>query len=270
MMNLYQRNKFKIRATTSNPRQGLLVATFLILVVIGADVFMDGAIRSRIRPMLVPVASFGRSAVAAVAGQDFWSSRQALLNENESLRERIEKMEAQNAGFEALRDDYEALQKMMAVTDEEGEKGLIAPIASSFRASPYGTFIIGAGFTKGVREGDIVLSEGGFVLGAVSEVNAKSSLVRMVFAPGQKTEVVSGSTGFTISGRGGGNASAEVPREAALAEGAPVRASIYEGRPIGIIGNIESASSSAYAEIHVVFPINLNTVRYVYIVPGNE
>lgn len=246
----------------------MFAALLILILAVGVDIFLDGAIRSAARNTLVPIVRIGSGAVAAVSGGDFWSSRQSLLKENETLRSELDKMRARAIGFDAMQQEHDALQRMLHLADDD-TAGITAPIISSFRASPYGTFLIGAGSEHGVAKGSIALSEGGFVMGVVEDVNRKNSLVRMVFAPGMKTDVVVGAIGFELTGKGGGNASAEVPIEAALTERSLVLAPVYESRPIGIIGKIESASSSAYADVHVVFPLNLNTVRYVYIVPGN-
>lgn len=274
MTNLYPRNSRRSFPPRRRGTGALFAATLIVVAVVLIDMFSGGVVRSAARLALAPFANFGRASVAAVSGGNLWSTRGGLLKENAELRIERDKLAAEGLGYRALQAQNESLSEMarLAETESSGgnQSGVTAAVISSFRASPYGTFIIGAGVQHGVREGSIVLAEGGFVIGVVSDVSNSSAVVRMVFAPGEKTDVVVGATGFSISGRGGGNASAEVPREAPVQEQSPVFAPGFENRPVGIIGKIESSTSSAYADVYVVFPQNLNTIRYVHVVPGVE
>ena len=251
---------------------GSLFALSLAVIAIAAvDGISGGALRNAARPLLVPFADFGRASIAAVSSGDFLESRAALIEENAQLRAERDRLVAEGAAFAALRADIESLSRMANVVKSEATKGneggVSAPVISSFRSSPYGTFLVGVGRLHGVNVGSLVLGDGGFVVGVVSDVSDASSVVRMVFAPGQTIDVVSGATGFSIRGRGGGNASAEVSREAPLEENDPVFAPTLGNRPVGVIGEIASSSASAYAEVYVVFPQNLNSIRYVHVVP---
>lgn len=257
----------------SGGRRGVIIATAAILFVAVVDVFSGGVIRGAARSVLAPVAQVARTASAALSSGDLWSSRASLLKENGELRAERDRLRALEAGVLSLTAENAELATMAHLAESEsggrsGAVGITAPVVSSFRASPYGTFLIGAGSSHGVKSGSLAITDGGFVLGVVADVSDTTSLVRMVFAPGETTDSVVGSVSFSLVGRSGGNASAEVPREAELHEGDPVIAPRFANRPVGIIGKIVSASSSAYADIYVVFPLNLNSIRYVYIVPG--
>ncbi len=274
-MNLYRRNRGAIRFSTaeSGGRKGVIIATAVILFVALVDTFSGGVVRDAARLVLAPAAHMMRTTSVALASGEFWSSRASLLKENGELRAERDRLRAREAGVLSLSLENAELAKMAHLAETEsggrsGDIGIAAPVVSSFRASPYGTFLIGAGLSHGVKEESIALTDGGFILGVVADVSDTTSLVRMVFAPGETTDVVVGPVGFSLTGRGGGNASSEVPREAELREGDPVIAPRFANRPVGIIGKIESATSSAYADIYVVFPLNLNSIRYVYIVPG--
>lgn len=267
MMNLYRRN---IRAARE-PRRGtraLLAITITFCAIAVMDLVLGGMFRNTARSMLAPVLSSSHAASAAVFQGDFWRSRSALLREVTSLKMDIQKLRGETAGYDALRQENESLREMAKLAEEN--EGLTAPVISSFRSSPYGTFLIGAGREDGVVQNGLVLTDGGFVLGVVSEAAQRSATVQAVFSPTASLEVVVGTVAFTLDGKGGGNARAEVPRESELREGDAVLAPLYANRPVGVIGRIESASSSAYSSIYVVFPMNLNSIRYVYVIPPLE
>lgn len=250
----------------SEGRSGTRVFVFVSFVVVLAmatDWFTGGALRQFVRPVFTPLAHVSERVLHVLNAQEFWKTRTALQSEVSSLREELAHRDAENALLRTLQNENTVLRSLLGVSDT----GITVPITSSFASSPYGTFTIGGGSTRGIHEGDIAIVRDGFVLGTVTDVSLNSAIVRAVFAPGVESEVVSGDIGFSISGRGGGNAFAQVPREAPLSEGAPVTAPFLDNRPVGVIGQIESASSSAFADVYVHFPFNPNSLQFVIVVP---
>lgn len=241
----------------------LLFVSFCVVLFMVADWFTSGAVRQYMRPVFSPVVG-GAERVARVFSQnEFWKTRRALQDEVAKLTEELARRDVGTAITAALQSENDLLRGLMGISDS----GVTVPITSSFSSSPYGTFSIGGGSSRGIHEGDVVLARDGFVLGTVTDVSINSAVVRAIFAPGIPSEVVVGEVGFSLSGRGGGNAYAEVPREAPLVERALVIAPFLDNRPVGIIGKIESASSSAFADVYVSFPFNPNTLRFVKVVP---
>jgi cell shape-determining protein MreC len=264
MMNSFQRNiKF-----AKNPAQSRVLVFVTVVVVCAAvvDVVSGGTLRNIARASIAPVSRAMHAASATLMGDDFWSSRAALISEIEALESQVSVLAARGASFDAVVEENKSLRDMALLAAVEG--GVTAPVISSFYASPYGTFHIGAGSDAGVAAGDLALAEGGYVLGEITDVARKTSTARTVFAPGMSVDVVIGSVGFRVEGRGGGNGRAEVPREALLVGGEVVVAPSFGGRPIAIIGKVASTSASALSDVYVVFPVNLSSIRFVHIVPG--
>lgn len=261
-MNLYrQSNGFR----THGGRRTFLAFTVLIIVIAFLDLFLGGRVRSALREFLSPIARSGEYVSSAVLRSDYWSSRKALMRENQSLREELNRVRERSALFDVIEEDNASLRSLARLAEKEG--GVTAEVISSFRASPYGTFLIGAGKTSGVDVGSIVMSGEGFVLGTVMEAASDTALVKFAFAPENTLDVSVGNISFSLTGRGLGNARAQVSREVKLEERTLVRAPIFAQRPVGIIGKIESASSSAYSDIFVYLPTNLNTIRFVHVLP---
>jgi hypothetical protein len=221
-------------------------------------------LRNRAREYLAPVAAWAHFAWDGFFVADTVASRATLLEEIIQLRGESDRLRERDALFEALYRENESLRKLARFAALE--VGITAPVLSSFWSSPYGTFIIGAGTDSGIAIGDAVLSEEGLVLGQIADAGDRSSVVRMAFAPGASVEAVSGETGFLIEGRGLGNGRARVPRDALVTLRDPVFAAQFGSRQVGIIGAIESASSSAYADLYIVTPVNFNAIRIVYVV----
>lgn len=212
----------------------------------------------------------GKAARNAVFPGGYFSSKRALEEENEALRAELAAHSALAGRLEVLERENEELRMIARVVQKED--GITAPIISSSNASPYGTFLIGAGALDGVAEGSVVLSgdERGFVIGRVAEAGARTSLVLEVFAPGASVEGFAGGATLSLEGRGGGNARAEVPRTIELSEGDAVTSGVFGGRIIGIVGAVSSGDSSALMRVYVRAPVSLSELQFVYVVPHLE
>lgn len=243
------------------------LAVLASIVVFGFDTLTGGLVRSYARTM----GSIAWNAAAGVArvldSTGYFATRMSLVKENAALEERLALYEEQSARYRALEVQNAALRDIAKLVESERE-GKAARVLSSFRSSPYGTFIIAAGAQDGIVRGDIVLTPGGFVLGSVSDLDAHTATVRALFSPGNSVEVVVRDVAFETEGRGSGNARAEIPRGAGISVGDAAIVPRFNGRVAGIVGAIESASSSATETIFIRLPHNVDTLRLVYVVPA--
>jgi len=241
------------------------IAIFLVAAfVFGIDRISGGAVRGYARQGGGAVWSAASAAVSTVSGSGLLNSKQSLIAENAELREAIVILDEQAMRFEALQEENAALRALLGLADEEG---VTVPVLSSFSSSPYGTFRIGGGAAAGLEEGSIVLTPGGFVLGSVTFVSARTATVEAFFAADKEIEMLVNGIPFVSQGRGGGNARGEIPRDAIVEVNDVVSVPAFGGRPAGIIGRFESASSSAYTTLYIRTPANLDSLRYVHVLP---
>jgi len=238
---------------------GAIALLFFVDKVTGG--VMSGYARGAGGAALSIVASVG----ATVRESGALQSRATLARENEELRREIALFAEEIAQAEFIRAENEELRLLAALV--QAEEGVSARIVSSHRASPYGTFLIDAGRDDGIHEGDLVLTPGGYVLGAVTGLSDRTATVRSTFASGESVDLSVGDAAFTANGLGGGNARASVARETAIPVGSGVVAPLFGGRNAGTVMHVESASSSATAIISIRIPVNLETLRFVYVVP---
>lgn len=257
-MNSYRRNSGR-----NAPLWGVAALVLAIAALFAIDRISTGSVNGLVRAGAGTASSFVAAMGAAVDGSGFFSRNSTLARENEDLRREIA-LHAENiAQAEYLRMENDALREMARLAQQES--GRTARVLTSFEATPYGTFLIDAGEDAGVRVDDIVLSPGGFILGIVRSATGDRATVESLFSPGALVEVRAGEIAFQAEGRGGGNARAQVPREAAVTLGMPVIAQAYQ-RNAGTIMHIESASSSATADLSIRIPVNLDTLQFVYVV----
>lgn len=259
--------RFQSRQRSSRRRQ-LLAATVAVIILFVLDVATGGAIRGAVRGAVSILWNGSAHARSAITNTGYFRTHRSLAAENAALRDQVAAYKEDAAAYDTLMAENEQLRALVHIAAQE--RGVTAPIVSSFRASPYGTFLVGAGEREGVRGGSLVLTSDGFVVGTVRELHAHTALVQGSLASGSDTDVIIGSTAATLEGRGGGNGRVELPRDIAVATSAPVIAPSLGSRPVGIVGRVESAPASASQIAYVQLPVNLSSLRYVYIVPPRD
>lgn len=261
MMNSYRQNK--------SPHKRLLAVTALVVFLFLLDVLSGGSVRHQLRGGAVLLGGWSSYVGGSITGSGFFRTRASLEAQNRSLAEELAQYEERAGAYEVLRVENEELRAYVRLVESiSGDaQGVTAPVVSSVRTSPYGTFLIGAGEAEGIVRGSLVLTSGGFVVGTVTDTGAHTATVEEVFAPGASVEAIVGGASFTASGSGGGNARAKVPRALSIRINEPVFAPQFGQRPIGIVGSIASSTASASQELFIVLPVNLSSLRYVYILP---
>jgi cell shape-determining protein MreC len=254
----------------SAPRDTSITRVLLVLFlcasfVFGVDYITRGAFRSSLREA-GGIASLGVASVAqTLPSTHGFATRATLIAENKELHDTLARRAEEDARFETLRAENEILRELALLAESESG-GVSALVLSSFSSSPYGTFVIGAGERHGVRAGATVLTPGGFVLGTVIASQDRTATVEALFAPGKEIEAAIGDVPLLLHGRGGGNARSEAPRDALLQKGDVVTVPSFGSRPVGLIVELESASSSAATTLFIRTPANLDTIRFVYVI----
>jgi cell shape-determining protein MreC len=259
MMNSYRRNK---------GRRALLIATVFALAVLGVDVISGGKIREWVRVPASAAWRWSAGVVHGIGGSGFFSSRAGLARENAALRQEIADLKERTALYSALRADYDELRALLDVV-EEG-RGITAPILSSASASPYGTFLVGAGRADAITYGSTVLSSGGFVVGRITDVDNRRSVVTELLAPGALTDALLRGAGVSIEGQGGGNGRVKIPRGLAVLPGDVLTSAVFGSKPVAVVGEVESDPGSAFSTVYVRLPQSVSSLRFVYIVPAEN
>jgi cell shape-determining protein MreC len=245
-------------------RRRLLAATALVVVLIGFDFVTAGAVRGLVRSVGSAIWQSSERVRASITETGYFSTHRALARENATLRAQVAQYQEKAAGYDVL--ESENAQLRAALNFSMGENTITAPVVSSFRSSPYGTFLIGAGEGDLIRVGNAVLSGGGFVLGTVSDVQTKTAAIKSALSAGERVDALIGDTPVAVIGDGGGNGHASVPLGIEIAEGTPVISPAHGGRAIGIVGKIDAQPASPDQTVYVHLPFNLASMRYVYVV----
>ena len=258
----------RLRSDRRRGRNRLLIATALVIFVFVADALTGGSIRAFLRAGASGMWNIGARAGDTILASGFFSTRRALEEENRMLREELTQLKMYAVAFDILKAENESLRKITSLV-EEGS-GITAPVASSFRTSPYGTFFVGAGTEDGVRAGSLVVAGdpkfGGFVIGRVDDANSHVSLVKGLLAPGETTDAVVHDVGISLEGRGGGQARGDAPLDAVIEVGDVVTSAAVGGRAVGIVGAVEEDVGSASKHVYIHLPFALPTLQFVYVI----
>ncbi|PIR84066.1 hypothetical protein COU18_01515 [Candidatus Kaiserbacteria bacterium CG10_big_fil_rev_8_21_14_0_10_51_14] len=249
----------------SRGRNSLLLCTLVVISILGIDILFHGAIRNQVREGVAVFNGWAGQA-AHVLQNSFFSSR---VSETQANAEKLKQTE-RAAAYEAVKLENEELRALLNVvrTNDPDTGGVTAPIVSSVHASPYGTFLIGAGSADGIAAGSVVLSSTGFAIGVVGNPGLHTSIVIEIFAPGASTEVIVHGAAGIAHGFGGGNARMQIPRGVMIEVGDSVRAPALSQRPVGIVGEIASSSASATQDLYVHLPVSPASLSFVYVVPN--
>jgi len=241
----------------------LFIATLVVVVVLVIDVISGGMIRAKLRTFGAVLWQTSSGIHGTIFNSGYFASHRALADENTMLREQLARAEERAAAYSVLKDENDGLRALEQVV--RTERGVTAPIVSSLIASPYGTFLIGAG-ANDVHPGDLVLTDAGFVAGTVSDVGSRTSLVNQTFAADASIDVRIAGASVVASGYGGGNARAILPRDITVKVGDAVVAPAYGGRAVGVVGNVRSDPANADQTVYIRIPVNLSSLRFVYVV----
>lgn len=265
------RNTFSNLREPVPRRRRLLIATVIVLLVFSFDILSGGLVRALARGTGSTMWGVGSAIGSSISGTGLLSSRRALQEENTALKQQLAQLRVRDASFQVLMKENASLRALARLP--ESSPGITAPVISSVSASPYGTFLIGAGIEHGVKKGDLVaLSNGSdaLVIGRVDDARKKSSLVMFVFAPNARIEGTLRGAPIAIEGQGGGNARSDAPRGLTIEIGDPVIAPSLGGRAIGIVGKVDSDPARTFQKVYIGLPVGLSEVSFVYVIPFSQ
>jgi cell shape-determining protein MreC len=232
-----------------------------------------------VRPVQIVGAPFwaARSGIAYIVTtfEGYLSSKASLEQENNTLKQQLYDQSTALLRLDALTVENKNLKQISS-------SGLIyAPVLQNPGFSPYDTFLIGKGESDGIAQGDLVSLDGSIALGYISETSAHTAIARLYSSPGETMEVLIADQGISAAasttpfhtiaaeatGRGGGNFQITLPTTASIATSAPVFLPGASHTMLGTIGSEDTDITHSFQTLYVALPINLNSVREVYIEP---
>lgn len=196
-------------------------------------------------------AHFNDAAALTRSYEKSQSDNEALVIENESLREKIRNIEDLFPGGAETRP----------------QSGIVAGVVARPLESPYDTLLIAAGAKSGIARGMEVFGAGGTPLGIVSEVVDDFSWVNLFTRPGMQTQAVvsSAHTEITLLGAGSGTFKVSLSRAATITEGDSVYVPGPGFLPVGKVVRIDGNPSSPSVDLRIVPLVNPRSVSWVVV-----
>jgi len=236
-------DKFKARRTHTQlrTRRMQLLSLAGVLLLVGAVALwrapLSGALWQILRPV-VQMRFGGTAGDANASSAAALADRDALYAENLDLKKRLGR-------------EVRAARVLASV--------LLRP-----PMTPYDTLMIDAGSAEGVATGDVVSAGGTALIGAVSEVYARSARVALFSAPGESYDaLLRGAIPVKVEGQGGGSMQARVPSGTAVAAGDAVVLPGIAGGMTATVSHVERAESESFVTLYMQLPANIFTLRYV-------
>lgn len=196
----------------------------------------------------------------------FLTSSRLLAEDNRMLNKRIIELERTALIIERLATENKELKTLLA--RDTAQHTILAVVLARPALSPYDTFIVDVGRDSGISIGDRVVVDGTFVMGEVSKVFQKTAQVKLFSSPGEKINVVLGSSNLLVAaeGRGGGNFEFTLPRGITVREGDILTIPDINMQVLGVVEKISITSASSFQVVYFKNPVNLAQVKWVQII----
>ncbi len=253
------------RPHRSAQRAAIGAATLVVLAVAAVAYFMPhlfpGIFMTAVQP-------FWRAEVSISEGS--LRSPASLLIENETLKRKIAESAVEQKTVQAVLDENAELKALLG-------RASTTPLvlAAVLRHPAPGLFdelVIDAGTDHGFEPGDKVYAPGQVLIGSVPRILDASAIVKLFSSPDRRYDVMLGPHHVPASaiGKGGGQYSASLPRNAGVSEGDFVIAPSLYDKPFGIVSNISMDPAEPFETVLFAPPVNIYQLRWVLVDPRNN
>lgn len=257
--------------TTSSNRKrrriSLRTAAFLILITIllCAGLLWRDAAANLLWRFLSPMLSARNEAAAGSAGFfGQFGANGALAAENARLKETLASTSARLIDRDYLYAENQELKRLLGRTVKDST--VLAAVLLRPPGIPYGTLVLDVGRDSGVRDGDLVSSEGSAFIGRVSTAYDTTSRVTLFSAPGQTYQgMLRGTIPVSISGEGGASLTGEVPAGVDVKADDPVLLPSIMPQFMAVVSSVIKTEGQSFQTIYLSLPANPLELRYVVV-----
>ncbi|MFC1802128.1 rod shape-determining protein MreC [Patescibacteria group bacterium] len=193
----------------------------------------------------------------------FFQLKKSLSKENEALKETIKNMEANLLVGDLLWVENEQLKELIGFNfSTSSEK--IAKVLSKPNNSPYDSLVLGVNGDD-IKVGDKVFAYKNILIGEVSKVFSKSSVVSLYSSYGRELNINIGIYGISAlaTGKGGGNFEVSLPRGVDIQKGDIVYVSGFRPSILGSVEEIIFDPADSFQTILFKTPVNIFELSWV-------
>lgn len=210
--------------------------------------------------------------VAEDTSKSFFSQlkdNRVLLGENRKLKEDILRMQTQVLDRNLLAEKVAQLEESLG--RERMDNRVPANVLVNSSRISYDVFVVDAGSSQGIKQGDLVAYSGAGIIGKVFEVYEFSSKIKLYSSAKEETPVLVGKEKIPAIARGKGMGNYEVilPQESAVGVGDTV---LLPGTMLilGEVVFVEDALNQPFSKILFRLPFNTALMTTVEIIAGEK
>ena len=260
-MSYPQKNNYRSRGRNSR----LKIIAIIIAIVILFFISQLGLLGEVIHRIASPLWKAENYTVDKFSGMfSVIRSKKSLISEGRALREELGKANANLLIQKVYQKENEDLKVLLGRNN--GRKNVIlSAVLVRPSISPFDIIVIDIGKGSGVEVGNKVVYEGALIIGEVSEVDAKSSKVKLYSSPGEKHIALIGprSVQAEVEGFGAGSFMAKLPRDMEINDGDEVVMPNISMSILGFVQKIETEVADSFQKVIFKIPINLSELKWV-------
>ncbi len=246
---------------------------YLRRIVILVSIFISGAVIFSFlgTPVILVVSPFWKAENVLIRslreGIALFDSKKSLVEENIALKERLSSLETEILFLSIGRVQEDTLLELLGRKEKSGT--VVAAVLTRPPQTPYDVIVIDAGSNESLSVGSEVSLPEGPILGVISEIFPKSAKVKLFSAGGEETNAVleRNNVPVTLVGTGGGNFKLTLPRDVAIERGDRVLSPDITSRHLATIGEISVRPTDSFKEVLAKSPINIFSLRFVFVTP---
>ncbi len=232
----------------------ILLLAFLIIFRPTPPVFLQNIFAAVARPFLLvknKVAYWNQNFIFS------FYSKVSLIKENETLRAQLAGLQGIEADRTILLNENQALKESYGVPAPKNTQ--ILSVILKPPSVPYDTFILSGGADRGIEKGSLVSAGADVLLGDVLEVYGSSSKAQFFSSSGRTLQASLGLKNIPValSGIGGGNFEAKLPKATEISPGDPVFVLGDQKQLVGVVVNLIPLPNDSYETVEIRVPVNL-------------
>ena len=199
----------------------------------------------------------------------YFQTKKTLSDSNQLLKKENLKLSAKAFKADILERENSELLNLLGKKPETDF--LIAAILFRPPSSDFDTFIIDVGQKDGVQKGMKVTAYGDILLGEISETFAGASKVKLYSYYETQINIFFEKANFYAPafGRGGENFEITLAKDIDIEIGEKILTADLRPFILGEVQKIIKSESAPFQKIYFRYPINLNELRYIYILNQN-
>jgi len=198
---------------------------------------------------------------------EFFSSKNKLLAENQSLSDQLENDRLDLIDYESIKSENEKLREALKI--KPIGNFITASVIAKSPQIPLDSLFLDKGLADGLNIGDLVLSSERVLVGKIVKLSKNRATVALNSFAGQVSFGYVGRTNepLEIKGNGGSVITAKVPIDFDIMVGDKIMVGGSTDSLVAVVGVVEEDQSSGFKNILMSLPVDVSKTNIVFVEP---